>query len=963
MSAYVDLIKLRREKRRAKLQHSETSTSSSKPNNERNNVTFVAMNTTVASNTSTPSTKSSLSSQGRHSYTGMLDFAADTQKVESHINSIVCQTQFCSTLSHDDVPVKITKRGLVQTRLYRFAEDVQRKKSVLAALVSMFASCLKPLSATVFPVPDFDKHIQMNLTEDVPLCQYCFAASFNMLKPDGRYKNTWQQARLQICQPASAIDNDDLFFVNANGRTHGAVPRLSTVETYNDDEIRFLTWLYGYAKRGYGERSAVDGAFHMQYCTKQQIMNIYSDRCKDLGEAPIADRRMRDVLRKLRKKNWIPPGDNAPLLVRFSKWSAFGKCALCICLVLEIKKTLNRGKRAYLLALLQCHREVAYQEKVTWYLVREQAISEGFLWSFGADNLDKRKTRFINLGAELKGYGCDDLHTISATLGVIPVAGIGNFVYIASPLLPDNSNLILETLHLTLMYVTSHLPQTMEKPPAEWDLQVDGCRVNKNRTKWAYMAWLCVTHQMKKCSDNYMIVGHTHDLMDAILAIISRWIKQGCIITTMADLVQAVWSAFKQSYTTPVAVVVLNSVHNWTMFFKDHVAPIEKFASHVPDHERPHRFEVWQDPITQKPVMYYKNLRQQTYYWSKEPILLLPNGYKDFSELQVQKPSNFSDMKKHLRCLAASRSQFLRAFELTHNDALQSVIGHTKQHWTEFWDMFSETYTHTYVDDEGINKTSKKSRLKEDLSELEAYFETNVSKLAVLPNVTHVPTRQEIPKVVHAIPPVAPITVNKKGFDKINQGVDAKHLNAFIQGAEDTACVKAARRCLQNLAKPVKPKKQNEQAGPKETSQDIASFIANNPVAEFAAIRRQTLSDFPDLQGGLQDTENPTCDSATEYKVEEACIGVQFQIQTDVKSSVDTEDIYVGLQWATESLLPDECSYLWQSSQTAFDNNEDFEDAFNETWTQNREKASNTNKRWQCAFSDCNIDINTSAGA
>ena len=105
------------------------------------------------------------------------------------------------------------------------------------------------------------------------------------------------------------------------------------------------------------------------------------------------------------------------------------------------------------MALLKMHREVAYKEKVAFYETRERALLDQSLMCAGQDNLDHSKLRMINLGAYLKGHGADDIYTVNATLGVVTVAGRGHHFFLADPTIPDDANLTIEMLQLTMQYV------------------------------------------------------------------------------------------------------------------------------------------------------------------------------------------------------------------------------------------------------------------------------------------------------------------------------------------------------------------------------------------------------------------------------------------------------------------------------------------------------------------------------
>ena len=908
------------------------------------------------------SSASRVSSVGRMKRDAIDDFIGNDDKVSDHIASLNCEDEKCGKLTDEDVFRHKVKRSLVQERMADVITGCNYgiKGGIVGYMLKMFLSLRCDGEEGPIQGRKFASSVNMSI-HGTKLCQYCFAASYHMLKPDGQYKSSWVEARQLFCK--GFTEPEKIVRITKRGATQDlAIPVITTCEKFTQSQERMLAWLYNHCMLGYGERSPLDGAFHMQYCTKVEIHGMYNDRNLEGGEAMISLRVFTEALKKLYKTNWCPHGEDFPFMCRFSKYSAFGKCTLCICIVLEIKATLNKGRRAYLLSLLQCHREIAYREKKAWYVIREQALSSSYLWSLGADNLDKRKTRFINLGRELKGHGCDDLHTISATLGVVPVAGVGNFVFIASPLLADNCNLILETLHLTLMLVTKDRQQKGKILAPELDVQVDGCSVNKNRTKWAWMAWLCVTGQMKKCSDNYMLVGHTHDLMDAILGVIARWIKSGLVITTMQDLKNAVENSFRSLYTKPVAVIFIHSVHDWTKFFHDYVAPVSKFNANVPDHERPHRFEVWLDEVTKQPVMHYKNLRQQDFYWNKDPVRLLPKGVQDLSQLQVAMPSNNPAFVCHLRGLAGSRGQFLKNFDVD-IESLQAQVGHSKQQWTDFWDMFSESViieTYNAV----TKKTSKKTvhRLKADLSAVDNWCVSKVHRIDMLPQVSNIPIAPERVKVVHVVPPVAPIfiprNVKQKFTEELNTDVERKHLTAFVEGATDTDCVRAARKMIKSLTEADNPKpKAKPKAKPKPKPKPMPNAEPNAKKAargkkkttkqkddeakaglskEHTAVINQMKKDEPGLLS--QDELKTSASPRIEFKVKEACIGVKLHVH------LAETDLICGLEWDPAVLTKNENKIVWQPTSRAFECDDDFIEALNETWTINRLHASDVER-------------------
>jgi hypothetical protein len=196
---------------------------------------------------------------------------------------------------------------------------------------------------------------------------------------------------------------EDVVKISKRGKFTGGERNLAGVtEPFSGPELQMISWLYKFSER-YGQISAADGVVHMQYCSREQLADQYEQRCLDVGDDVMSKRAFRRTLKKLWKHDYPIEGSTEPFRIKFCRYNAFGKCTVCISLVLEIKSTLNKARRGYLTSLLICHRHTAYEEKRTWYMVREKAISDQLIWSLGQDNIDKRKTRMIWLGSELKG--------------------------------------------------------------------------------------------------------------------------------------------------------------------------------------------------------------------------------------------------------------------------------------------------------------------------------------------------------------------------------------------------------------------------------------------------------------------------------------------------------------------------------------------------------------------------------
>ena len=507
----------------------------------------------------------------------------------------------CQTLIDENAGIQQTIVGTIMS----IREQLHRQSKVdgsESALYKLLTPMMKPGTCLPISAKNFSSIMAFKVLDRV-LCQHCFALAVGMLNVNHvarvRYTHTWDNVRAALCRGIHVSQNMSTK-LSKEGRVisekQSVIDIESKASTYSMAETKMLLWLDKFLTNGYGEISPVDGHWHAQYCTKKLVLKEYNETCvlRGLPDEQMPAERFSETMRKLRHVPFTPPGKQLRMLIHWSKWHAFGKCTYCMTLIMNIKKTLRPDLRGAWLTQLRYHRQDAYNEKLFYYESRERALRDMFHICSGQDNLDKAKTRMINFGSFLKGHGADDVMVLNATLGVVTVAGAGHFFYLADATIPDNSNLSIEMLHLTLMQLEDLRVADANKKGysapciATFDNQVDGCRVNKNKTKFAYEAWLVHTKQVGKAADNYMLVGHTHDLMDAVLAVVSRKIKEGLVIKTLQDLADAVMLAFAESKIY-VTVTVLHAVHNWADFFYGFVPPIEKTAAHVPDIERPHR--------------------------------------------------------------------------------------------------------------------------------------------------------------------------------------------------------------------------------------------------------------------------------------------------------------------------------------------------------------------------------------
>jgi hypothetical protein len=83
-------------------------------------------------------------------------------------------------------------------------------------------------------------------------------------------------------------------------------------------------------------------------------------------------------------------------------------------------------------------------------------------------------------------------------------------------------------LHLVLTAVLAKRKSSGVSPPEHLWVQADNASgENKNHTVLAYCAWLVSRGVFKTVQVNHLLVGHTHEDIDAFFAILSMALKRG----------------------------------------------------------------------------------------------------------------------------------------------------------------------------------------------------------------------------------------------------------------------------------------------------------------------------------------------------------------------------------------------------------------------------------------------------
>jgi hypothetical protein len=179
--------------------------------------------------------------------------------------------------------------------------------------------------------------------------------------------------------------------------------------------------------------------------------------------------------------------------------------------------------------ILNLHREQTKVERDKFYLHNLKSIKgkngtdEWKYVSIIIDGMDQAKTILPHYERPPKYI--DGKQKIEMHLNGVIVAGHGvsgvqvyhNFKQSYS----DDSNMLATLIDLTLHDVQAKRKAANARMPEVLYIQLDNVSHNKNRWVFAYCAWLVHTGVLKKVKISYLIVGHTHEIIDQFFSRLS----------------------------------------------------------------------------------------------------------------------------------------------------------------------------------------------------------------------------------------------------------------------------------------------------------------------------------------------------------------------------------------------------------------------------------------------------------
>jgi hypothetical protein len=217
----------------------------------------------------------------------------------------------------------------------------------------------------------------------------------------------------------------------------------------------------------------------------------------------------------------------------------------------------------------------------------------------------------------------------------------------------DNSNVLIDNIHKGIQRMHEHRTSQNQPLPSVLYLQLDNVTHNKSKALFTYLSYLVDSGVFEKIKVNYLLVGHTHEIIDQVFSRYSVALRR----TQCLDL-HSLMEVAKTCYTPNPTVEHVTDVTDWWGWFQktksgrldtadssfNHAFRIKKY--HVPnDAPETPQFKVlvhsktlgWRENDTSPKEWRPKGGHQQ--------LLCTPTGYPTAQDLIAMDNKDFDSLE------------------------------------------------------------------------------------------------------------------------------------------------------------------------------------------------------------------------------------------------------------------------------------------------------------------------------
>ena len=170
---------------------------------------------------------------------------------------------------------------------------------------------------------------------------------------------------------------------------------------------------------------------------------------------------------------------------------------------------------------------------------------------------------------------------------------------------------------------TRRIPVVVNRRPGlKWPdvlyIQMDNCaKDNKNKTLFAYVAYLVLHRVFRKVKLSFLMVGHTHDQVDQVFSRFSVWLSHHDCIT-----VDELMAGFAEAYTFEFRIPAKSYVVDKVIDVEKWLAPVRE---NVDGYSKLHGFKFELDNGAVRMSTRFMNAKQRK-DWQSSAVILDPNN-------------------------------------------------------------------------------------------------------------------------------------------------------------------------------------------------------------------------------------------------------------------------------------------------------------------------------------------------
>ena len=299
---------------------------------------------------------------------------------------------------------------------------------------------------------------------------------------------------------------------------------------------------------------------------------------------------------------------------------SFSVCKVCLGYELQIKGQLTVAQREEADRNFKAHITETKKERAQYAKDQIKCTEERDKFCIIIDSIDKYKTTFPFFVNAPKSV-MDDATLVTTKLTAAMVHGVGSGVYCfwATDQVNHDTNLTVEVLRRTLLKIE----ESEGKLPQRLYLQLDNAKDNKSAQFLAFIAFLVELHCFECIKVSYLIVGHTHEIIDQWFSVLSKFVKRVLMqVLTIAAFIQALLhGCFKTEKCIPKCVEQVECCYDTKPLYDLLDKQLHRFDLHESTNDKVHHF-IFRRNETGKCVMQYKLKRySNAIYPRKYPSL------------------------------------------------------------------------------------------------------------------------------------------------------------------------------------------------------------------------------------------------------------------------------------------------------------------------------------------------------